>query len=340
MRTKMAGKVEAWFESLWWSKKSPPLALIWLSRLYALMRNRDQHRRLERAMPSPLPMISVGNITVGGSGKTPFVIWLAVQLQAKGFKPVILCRGDGSKLEQARILSEQDQVTLVGDEARLLFDSCSCPVVAGKDRMAGAMLARELGDILILDDGFQYRQLKRLSDIVLIPAEGAGNGWQLPAGPLREPLEALGRAHVIVRTGEEIPVSLNLGKEWRWYSCASALKQVKGPKQVKPGRALAISSIARPQRFIDSLKKEGVKAEHYFRFPDHHRYAVGDIKPCLDSKLPSITTTKDAVKLMPLWPKERPLWVLEQQGQGDKGLLDAILAPILSQTEESSSYGA
>ncbi|MFQ5355220.1 MAG: tetraacyldisaccharide 4'-kinase [Mariprofundaceae bacterium] len=340
MRTKIAGKVEAWCESLWWSQRSPPLALIWLSRLYTLLRNRDQLRRIERAVSPPLPMISVGNITVGGSGKTPFVIWLAVRLQSKGFKPVILCRGDGGKLEQARVLSEQDQATLVGDEARLLFESCSCPVIAGKDRIAGAMLARKLGDILILDDGFQYRQLKRLSDIVLIPTEGIGNGWQLPAGPLREPLEALNRAHVVVRTGSEQPASLHLAKEWRCFPCLSILKQLKGPKQAKPEHALAISSIARPQRFIDSLKREGIEVKHYFRFPDHHRYAARDIKPCLDSNLPLITTTKDAVKLVPLWPKERPLWVLEQQGQDDKGLLDAILAPILSQIEESSSHGA
>jgi tetraacyldisaccharide 4'-kinase len=339
MQMNPAGRLEAWFESLWWHHDRPPFILAWLSRLYAVLRNRDQRRRLGKASDPPLPMISVGNITVGGSSKTPFVIWLANRLQHRGLSPVVLCRGDGGKLKQPRIVRDYDQADIIGDEARLLFESCSCPVIVARDRVKGAKLAEGLGDILILDDGFQYRQLRRQCDVVLIPAEGIGNGWQLPAGPLREPISALGRAHIIIRTGGQEITPLGPDKEWHWYPCDTKLRQVRGVEQETPSRAVAISSIARPERFLDALNTAGIEVVRHFRFPDHHRYSAGDLQPCLRGSLPVIATSKDGVKLIPLWPDEPPLWILEQQGRGDRGLLDAILAPILSQTDKQTLLG-
>jgi len=324
------GRVEAWFEGIWWRQDPPPSILAWLSPAYAMCRDFNQRMRIRKAVIPATPLISVGNITVGGSGKTPFVIWLAAELQARGFRPVILCRGDGGKLRKPRILQVADKVTIIGDEARLLLDSCTCPVIAGRDRVQGARLARGLGNILILDDGFQYRQLKRQCDVVLVPAEGVGNGLQLPAGPLREPVGSLGRAHVIVRTGKQTAIPLNMGTEWRWYAHAVNLHQVRGPEQKTPDCILAVSAIARSWRFIHSLQKSGVHVVDHVRFPDHHVFSSREIDSCLKRGLPITVTAKDAVKLTPVWPEDEPLWVLEQQYDGDQDLLDAILTPILS----------
>jgi len=327
------GKAEAWLEDIWWRPVPPPLFLGWMGPVYGIFRAASQQARICRASTPPLPLISVGNITVGGSGKTPFVIWLAQALQSRGFRPVLLCRGDGGSLKKPRILQAEDEVLITGDEARLLMESCHCPVIAGKDRVQGAGLAAELGDILILDDGFQYRQLKRQCDVVLVPAEGIGNGCQLPAGPLREQVASLARANVIVRTGEQAATPLTQGKEWQWGARKAEPRQLLGTKQGTPSRLLAVSAIARSWRFLDSLQKNGVQVEGHIRFPDHHLFSDHDIRYCLKRGLPIIVTSKDAVKLLPLWPADQPLWVLEQIFAGDEGLLDAILLPILSQNE-------
>jgi len=329
------GRIEAWFEGIWWRQNPPPSILTWMSPAYAICRDFNQRMRIRKAVMPPMPLISVGNITAGGSGKTPFVIWLTAELQARGFRPVILCRGDGGKLQKPRILQLTDKVAIIGDEARLLLDSCDCPVIAGRDRVQGARLARGRGNILILDDGFQYRQLKRQCDVVLVPAEGIGNGCQIPAGPLREPAGSLGRAHVIVRTGKQTAIPLNMGEEWRWYAHAVNLHQVRGPEQKAPDHVLAVSAIARSWRFIRSLQKSGVHIVDHVQFPDHHAFSSRDIDSCLKRGLTITVTAKDAVKLTPVWPEDEPLWVLEQQYAGDEGLLDAILTPILSGMKSS-----
>jgi len=323
-------RVGTWLEDTWWRQGDPPRILTWFTPAYAACRDFNQEMRVRKAVAPPMPLISVGNITAGGSGKTPFVLWLATELQGKGFKPVILCRGDGGTLKKPRVLQPDDNVAVTGDEARLLLDSCSCPVIAGRDRVQGAMLARGLGNLLILDDGFQYRQLKRECDIVLIPAEGIGNGEQLPAGPLREPVSSLRRAHIIVRTGDQRAAPLHMGTEWGWHARTAKLHQIKGPKRPPPDHVLAVSAIARPWRFTDSLQKSGVQIADRLCFPDHHLFTSGEIIPWLKCGLPVVVTAKDAVKLTSLWPEDQPLWVLEQQFEGDKGLLDAILTPILS----------
>ena len=185
--------------------------------------------------------------------------------------------------------------------------------------------------IIILDDGFQYRQLERICDIVLIPAEGVGNGHLIPAGPLREPVEALNRADLIVRTGQTDEIQpdkikpLTTGKEWRWWSCESQLTQLAGEKTERPKRAIALTAIARPQRFIQSLEKLNINIEAASLFPDHHPFSENDIKLAAGHNLPVIVTAKDAVKLQNTWPSDQGLWVLEQNAEAEFGLYEAIL---------------
>ncbi|MDQ6957857.1 MAG: tetraacyldisaccharide 4'-kinase [Mariprofundaceae bacterium] len=319
-----------YMEHLWWQEKLPPLLLRWISRIYGCVNRWNLSRRKRHVLSPPVPLISVGNITVGGSGKTPFVIWLCKQLQQRGYKPVILCRGDGGKLNQPRVINKNDTAHEVGDEALLLARSCAAPVIAGRDRVAASIMAGALGDIIIFDDGFQYQQLERACDIVLIPSQGVGNGYLLPAGPLREPMSALSRADLVVRTGDGSAMPVTQIKEWRWKTQSSGLQQLQGIDTSTPEKIVAVCGIARPQRFLNSLEQQGVTVADQMIFPDHYRYCSNDIEQITGEGLPVVTTEKDAVKLTAIWPDKQPLWVLPLEGEGEEGLPEAIIQTILS----------
>jgi len=304
-----------------------------LSRVYAKAMMFDQNKRFQMQTYPSIPMISVGNITVGGSGKTPFVVWLAGELKAQGFKPVLLSRGDGANNQEPHIVSPYSKAREVGDEAVLLYRLSGCPVIAGRDRIKGAAMAAEYGDVLILDDGFQYRQLHRVCDIVLVPQEGVGNGYLLPAGPLREPLAALGRANVVVRTGGQGGVQpLSSQKEWSWLATSSGIVDWMGvcdmPLSAQSDAGVKvelITSIARPRRARNDLESLGFDVAEHHIFEDHHKYTNEDVAKLLKGNKTLVTTGKDAVKLLPFWDDRRPLWVLEQQAHAENGLLDAVL---------------
>jgi tetraacyldisaccharide 4'-kinase len=320
--------LHSWLENIWWQSSPPPLLLRAIEPVYkAISRLHLQRRSVNPEQPS-LPMISVGNITAGGSGKTPFVIWLALALREHGYKPVILCRGDGGKATQATLVQADDDPAIVGDEACLLAALSACPVIAAQDRVAGSRLAVEHGDLLILDDGFQYRHLHRVCDIVLIPATGIGNGHLIPAGPLREPVSALTRADIIVRTGQAASKALSPGREWSWSARPVALRDAKQTGAKQPASVFAAAGIARPQRFFDDLISLGVDVTGTRSFPDHHRFSTQDVITLSAAGESIAVTAKDAVKLAPMWPENEPLWVLDQQGMAEAGLLETILAQI------------
>jgi len=321
-------KLHAWVERMWWRQNRPPLLLRMLEPAYAAVSRRHLSRRAAAVIDPPIAMVSVGNITAGGSGKTPFVLWLATALKQRGYSPVILCRGDGGKSTLPAVVDMHAQAAVVGDEACMLARSAPCPVITAKDRIAGSRLAAGLGDLLILDDGFQYRQLGRCCDIVLVPAEGIGNGHQIPAGPLREPVAALLRADLIIRTSnrpqqQSQPVSA--GKEWRWLARAGELLDMHQTGEVVPVQICAATAIARPQRFFDDLKAKGITLRSMKTWPDHYRFSNQDVLDLLAMNMPVVVTAKDAVKLLPLWPAERALWAVPQHGEAETGLLDAII---------------
>jgi len=322
-------------EQMWWRPEPPLSPLHWASRIYEAISNRKLATRARNATSPSIPLISVGNITVGGSGKTPFVIWLCKQLQARGYKPIILCRGDGGSLNQPQLINKNDAADRVGDEALLLARSCDAPVIAGRDRVAASIMAEALGNMIVLDDGFQYRQLKRACDIVLVPSAGVGNGCLLPAGPLREPIPALSRADLIVRTGNGPARPFTQTKEWHWKTQSSELREIHGMNMSAPEKVIAVCGIARPQRFMESLVQQGVEVMGQMVFRDHYRYRSNDIKEVMNKGLPVVTTEKDAVKLTAIWPDKQALWVLPLEGKGEEGLPEAIIQTILShQTQE------
>ncbi len=327
----MTHKLHRMIETLWWSQTTPPLLLRIFEPLYRAISNRHLEKRASNPYTAPIPLISVGNITVGGSGKTPFTLWLAQQLEARGYQPVILCRGDGGHHKHATVVTNDMPATTVGDEARMLANLASSPVVVAADRILGSKLAATLGNVIILDDGFQYCHLARCCDLVLIPDHGIGNGHLIPAGPLREPPTALQRADLIIRTGnmkeEEAnsTISTYHSHEWLWKSNAVTVTDIKQSNSPVPTCVHAVTSIARPERFFKTVETEGFKITTHTAFPDHYQFTSHDIEKLLATGEPVITTEKDAVKLSPLWHEKKPLWVVKLRGEGEPGLLQAIL---------------
>lgn len=317
--------LHGWLEKLWWTGR-PPAALRLLARIYGAVSRRHLQQRAAHTIQPRLPLISVGNITAGGSGKTPFVTWLARALKERGRKPVILCRGDGGQVRSPLQVRSGHKASEVGDEAKLLFELTGCPVIAGRDRIRGSEMAVEHGDVIILDDGFQYRHLARCCDIVLVPAEGIGNGFGIPAGPLREPLGALDRADIIVRSGHGKAAPVQKQKpEWQWKLKPAGLVDIMHTDTDAPTICIAVAGIARPKRFLDDLQASGLVILESRLYPDHYDFTTTDIQAVLSSGQPVVVTGKDAVKLQPLWPAGTPLWVLQQEPDEALDLLENIL---------------
>jgi tetraacyldisaccharide 4'-kinase len=273
----------------------------------------------------PCRIVSVGNLTAGGTGKTPLVIHLARVLQKRGFRPAVLSRGYGGRSKQAvNLVSGGAQVLMsevdAGDEPVLIAKSLTgVPVVTGRQRsLAGDWALKNLNtDILILDDGFQHRSLGRDIDIVLLNAGNPfGNGYCLPAGPLREPPDALKRADVIIMTGTYEDVasmrSINPLDDFRApvFSCyykprefvRCAPETVFPPEFVKGKSICAFAGIGNPDAFAETLVSLGARLNVFMPFPDHHRYSKEDISLIAAKALRCgaemiVTTEKDLIKL-------------------------------------------
>lgn len=268
-------------------------------------------------------VISIGNITVGGTGKTPMVIMLANLLKEHGYKPAVLSRGYGGKnrnsinvvSDGSRIFMKHDEA---GDEPMLIAGSVNdIPVITGRERyLTGKYAVDHMGaDILILDDAFQRRSLSRDIDIVLLNDKRPfGNGFLLPRGTLREPAKALNRADVIVLTSsdrevEEIAIDRGLPPVpiFRGYHRPKDL--VKGSsvdiyplEYLKGKKVCAFAGIAEPESFKRTIISLGGEVVAFVRFPDHHRYTERDLKEIRSESLNHsseiiITTEKDGIKL-------------------------------------------
>ena len=246
------------------------------------------------------PVISVGNLTVGGTGKTPLVIALAEEFRIKGYRPVILSRG--YKRQSSRILLAGSSWKESGDEpylmARRLKD---VPVVVGANRYKAGAYAQiqNLGNIFILDDGFQHRRLYRDIDIVTIdPEEWTAGEHMLPTGRWREPKQAIARAHAVCiseKSGVELQVSIPVFKTQTIVDGLYQNDRKIDIKTLAGRRIVAFAGIAKPQRFFRTLETLGVRAETRVRFRDHHAYSKEDVNGLRGDVV--ITTEKDAVRL-------------------------------------------
>jgi tetraacyldisaccharide 4'-kinase len=303
-----------------------PLALLSLPyRFVVSLRRLLFDRGFFKQHKTGVAVISVGNLTVGGTGKTPMVIMLAQRLQAKGFRPAVLSRGYGSKATSpVNIVSDGERILMGGDEAGdepvLIAGSAKgVPVLTGAKRIltAAAAVERLGADVLILDDGFQHRQIARNIDIVLLDsANPFGNGLLFPAGPLREPLSALKRADIIIATGtyDDVatprPMMLPDGVQApvfkSYYQPRNLLHGAREtafpPELVKGKKICAFAGIGNPLAFEKTLAALGADVAVFIPFPDHHRYTEQDVG-LIDEKARQcraemiVTTEKDKVKL-------------------------------------------
>jgi tetraacyldisaccharide 4'-kinase len=243
------------------------------------------------------PVVSIGNLSVGGSGKTPFVILLGQLMQQRGIRFDVLSRGYGRKTRGALAVDLNGAPNQFGDEPLLISRHLQCPVVVGESRhQAGLLAENRFGSQLhLLDDGFQHRSLARDFDIVLLTAEDLRDQL-LPSGRLREPLSSLRRADAIVLM-EDMDFSPPSGKSvWR---VRRALEISSAPE-----RPITFCGIARPHKFIKQLKSQGVEpvVEKFYR--DHHAYTPREVRELLELRDRSgargfITTEKDEINLGP-----------------------------------------
>jgi tetraacyldisaccharide 4'-kinase len=256
------------------------------------------------------PVISIGNLSVGGSGKTPFVILLGELLKARGVKFDVLSRGYGRKTRGVLLVDPGGFATQFGDEPLLIARRLEVPVVLGEDRhAAGSFAETRFGPQLhLLDDGFQHRALARNFDIVLVTPDDARDSL-LPAGRLRERLASLHRADVVVVTSGAEPASFPVDGKLVWR-----VRRGIAPTDVA-ARPVAFCGIARPQNFMLQLRKAGIEPAAQAVYHDHHAYTETDIRELLVLKANSaadgfVTTEKDAINLGAYFSALQPLAVV------------------------------
>lgn len=289
-----------WLESSWYRKSAIRFLLLPLSLVFCLLARvrRFLYRcGLMRVRWFPFPVIIVGNITVGGTGKTPLVIKLASILKEAGYTPGIVSRGYGGKAMQYPLRVTADtRAHESGDEALLLFRRCQCPVVVDPDRpRAVEELLQTNCDIVIADDGLQHYALGRDIEIIVIDGKREfGNGLCLPAGPLREPLARMRDADLLVRTG-----SSSHGHDWSMLIKPECYVNVFDETVTRDLSSFAgvklhaAAGIGNPDRFYNTLESLGCDFEKH-TFADHQDYLAEDL--VFDAGLPVIMTEKDAVK--------------------------------------------
>ncbi|MGR9051581.1 MAG: tetraacyldisaccharide 4'-kinase [Gammaproteobacteria bacterium] len=287
-----------WLEKIWYQDASAGYWLRPIGRLYrhvAVFRRYLYLNGWLRQRRLPVPVVIVGNITVGGTGKTPLIILLAQRLKTEGFKPGIVSRGyRGSAGDRPQAVTATSSVDRVGDEALLIQRHTGCPMAVSPKRAAAAewLLNREACDVILSDDGLQHYALARDIEIAVVDGDRqCGNGLCLPAGPLREPPERLNEVDLVVVNGGD-------GRDGRFPMALEgriAVNLVSGaerPLREFSGGCHAVAGIGHPGRFFRMLETTGLACINH-AFPDHHPFRAEDLE--FDEQ-PVLMTEKDAVK--------------------------------------------
>jgi tetraacyldisaccharide 4'-kinase len=309
----MSHSSENLVQNIWYGESSLYwilLPLTWIYTAVVVCRKYLYTVGIISAQTMPVPVIIVGNITVGGTGKTPLAIWLVTQLKGKGFKPGIISRGYRGKVGSIPVKASADSdPNIVGDEAVLMAKRGDCPVVVHPDRVAAARAIIELGvDVIVADDGLQHFRLARDFEIVVIDGtRGFGNGHLLPAGPLREPTSRLHTVDEVLvqQYGDDYAKFLRRAADWhpsKFDLQASSISSLDESKVMEIGMFAgqtvhAVAGIGNPERFFRLLESHDIEVIRH-PLPDHADIVQSDLE--FDDDLAVIMTEKDAVKCLSL----------------------------------------
>ena len=287
-------------EHCWYTSSPWPLLLVPFALIYCLVVRLRRVLYRTGVLPShrlPVPVVIVGNLTVGGTGKTPMVAWLAGFLQMAGYRPGIVTRGyrGRSRHWPQRVQPDSDPC-MVGDEAVLLAGLCDCPVAVAPRRIAAARSLLDQGEcnLILADDGLQHYALQRDVEIAVVDGiRRFGNGLCLPAGPLREPRGRLDTVDLVVVNGiagrDEYPANLKAGMAFR-FDDSNDRRALDSFRNLS---VHAVAGIGNPGRFFATLRQAGLRVREH-AFPDHHAYTADELD--FDDGLPVFMTAKDAVK--------------------------------------------
>ena len=303
-----------------------PVSLLF--RLLVALRRALYHSRILRSHKLPVPVIVIGNISAAGTGKTPLTLALVQQLTQRGRHPLIVSRGYGGTAQQPQQVDANSDARQVGDEPLLMARRSICPVWIGKDRAAAAQAALQAHpqcDVVLCDDGLQHYRLQRDTEIAVIDGtRGFGNGFMLPAGPLREPVARLQTVDaVVVNGGEASPgqYAMRLSGEI-FHNLLDPGKTIAASHFHTPNNH-AVAGIGHPQRFFRHLQALGIPFTPH-AFPDHHPYSVADLAFTGCDAI--LLTEKDAVKCAAF--ADARYWVLRVDAEIDPALIDHILRKI------------
>lgn len=309
----------AWAQGLQraWLERGPlARALLPLATLYGLLQG--LHRRSQRPERIDVPVLVVGNLIAGGAGKTPTVLALLELLRRAGWHPGVVSRGYGRRDDTLLDVAPDTPASAAGDEPLLLRLRGGVPVVVARDRVAAARALRQRHpevDLIVSDDGLQHRRLARDAEVIVFDERGIGNGWLLPAGPLREPFEAQPPPGSLVLYNAErastpwpghlarraLAGAVLLADWWRGAPAdRAALDALRGRS------LLAVAGLARPQRFFAMLRDAGLTIDE-LALPDHHDFST---LPLPASTRELVLTEKDAVKLAPDRIGDVRVWVV------------------------------
>ncbi len=293
---------------LWYGEHPLQWLLRPLAALFGLIarwRRRAYASGLLETKRLPIPVVIVGNISVGGVGKTPVVIDLVQRLKADGWRPGVVSRGYGGRVRQPTPVTAQSDPGQLGDEPVLIAQRTACPVVVGARRADAARLLSTQGvNIIVADDGLQHYALARDVEIVVIDGQRRhGNGYLLPAGPLREPPQRIDEADLVLVTG-----SARAGEHAVVGRLGQARHLLSGRRRPLDAFSAvhAVAGIGNPAKFFDALEAAGLTLTPH-AFPDHHRFAPTDLR--LAGDLPILMTEKDAVKCQAF--RDSRTWAVE-----------------------------
>jgi len=330
-----------WIDRLWYGLGRPLWLLTPLTWLYhAVARYRRRASRRARQPALRAPIIVVGNITAGGTGKSPLTAWICQLLREQGWRPVILTRGYGGKARHYPMLVTPVSATEeAGDEPVMLASQAGCPVVADPRRVRGAWWAlnENLGDILVCDDGLQHYALPRDVEIAVVDGDrGLGNGALIPVGPLREPPARLDEVDFVVANGaapelDHGPAAFVMTLEPS-VLCHLRTGQTRPLQWLKGRRVRAVAGIGNPGRFFRSLTALGARVRAG-AMADHHRFSAEDLE--VEEGEVLVMTAKDAVKCRSIAHDD--CWYLEIHVKLSDGFREALLGRLTELARGSSA---